>query len=258
MDRLADRAQALLDDGRAACSSPATSTSARPTTTTHPARCRRPTPWCARKAGRAFRRMLWLGLTDAIRAIHPHGRDLYLLGLSGRRLAARYRPAHRPRPAVSQPWPNGSAAADPDKHERDQPQPSDHVPVIIGLHSPGRRAQSACYSQCAGRQIQRPSRGAQTQRPSDVVPVMRPPLDVMAADPDVADTIPVPVPRFHTRSPRGRRHEPPARGGGIGGVARRWRLRDRGALPISDKTPASGGAKRFMRPLPVTSTSAMS
>ena len=86
-----------------------------------------------RPATRAkYRALLWLGLTDAIRALHPHGavytfwdyqsaawqRDCGLRidhALLSPRLAERL------------------VAADPDRRERGFEQPSDHVPVVIDL-----------------------------------------------------------------------------------------------------------------------------
>ncbi|MFW7266877.1 exodeoxyribonuclease III [Gluconacetobacter sp. Hr-1-5] len=80
----------------------------------------------------AFRRLIWLGLTDALRALHPHGRYYtfwdYQAGawprdcglridhaLLSPRLAERLRDAH------------------PDRDERGRNQPSDHVPLVITL-----------------------------------------------------------------------------------------------------------------------------
>ena len=56
--------------------------------------------------------------------------SLHVLGLPGRRLAARPRPAHRPRAALAGPR-RASGVAKPDRDERNQPQPSDHVPVLV-------------------------------------------------------------------------------------------------------------------------------
>ncbi len=49
----------------------------------------------------AWRRLVNLGLTDAFRACAPEGGPLFLLGLSGRRLAEEQRHPHRPHPAVA-------------------------------------------------------------------------------------------------------------------------------------------------------------
>ena len=72
MDRLAERAQALLEADR-----PFLITGdfnvCPPTTTMRPARCQPPTRWCVRKSRARYRRMIWMGLTDAVRAVHPHG-----------------------------------------------------------------------------------------------------------------------------------------------------------------------------------------
>ena len=49
----------------------------------------------------AFRALLNLGLTDAVRACHPGARHLHVLGLPGRRLAEGPRHPHRPHPALA-------------------------------------------------------------------------------------------------------------------------------------------------------------
>lgn len=80
----------------------------------------------------AFRRLLWLGLTDAVRALHPD-ETLYTfwdyqagafnrdLGLRIDHLLLSPRVAER------------LEAVSPDKAERARPQPSDHVPVLMEL-----------------------------------------------------------------------------------------------------------------------------
>ncbi len=50
---------------------------------------------------RAFRQLVNLGLTDALRAVSGDAPAVYILGLSGRRLAEEPRPAHRPPAAVA-------------------------------------------------------------------------------------------------------------------------------------------------------------
>jgi len=80
----------------------------------------------------AFRTMLWLGLTDAIRALQPKGPAYtfwdYQGGAWRRDLGLRIDHALLS-PALAE----RLVAATPDRHERDQPQPSDHVPVLIEL-----------------------------------------------------------------------------------------------------------------------------
>ena len=133
MDRLTERAQALLDDDRnliitgdfnvcptdedfAPGSLPATDALVRLET-----RAR-------------FRRLLWMGLTDAVRAVHPQGPVYtfwdYQGGAWQRDLGLRIDHALLS-PALAE----RLVSADPDKQERDQPQPSDHVPVMTSLGS---------------------------------------------------------------------------------------------------------------------------
>ena len=80
-----------------------------------------------------YRRMLWMGLTDAIRAIHPHGAVYtfwdYQAGAWQRDLGLRIDHA-----LLSPTLAERLVAADPDRNERDQPQPSDHVPVTVQLN----------------------------------------------------------------------------------------------------------------------------
>ena len=76
--------------------------------------------------------MVWAGLTDAVRASHPHG------------------PAYTFWDYQAGAWPRDSGlridhillsadvaerlvSAAPDRMERDRPQPSDHVPVLAEL-----------------------------------------------------------------------------------------------------------------------------
>ena len=110
MDCLADRADALAGHRHTRSSSPATTTYAPRRWTTPPAPCSandalllvRIETW------QRFRRMLWAGLTDAVRDDHAEGTSRgQLLGLSGWRLATGPGAAHRPRPAVACAWPTG-------------------------------------------------------------------------------------------------------------------------------------------------------
>jgi len=79
-----------------------------------------------------FRRLLWLGLTDAVRAVHPHGAVYtfwdYQAGAWQRDLGLRIDHA-----LLSPGLAERLVAAAPDREERAQPQPSDHVPVVIEL-----------------------------------------------------------------------------------------------------------------------------
>jgi exodeoxyribonuclease III len=131
MDRLADRAEALLTadrpmvfagdfnvcpgpDDAAPGTLPATDALVRPET-----RAR-------------FRRLLWLGLTDAVRAIHPHGPVYtfwdYQAGAWQRDLGLRI--DHM---LLSPTLAERATCAEPDRRERGEPQPSDHVPVVVEL-----------------------------------------------------------------------------------------------------------------------------
>ncbi len=80
----------------------------------------------------AFRTMLWLGLTDAIRAVQPRGQAYtfwdYQAGAWRRDLGLRIDHA-----LLSPDLAERLVSAKPDRDERDQPQPSDHVPVLLEL-----------------------------------------------------------------------------------------------------------------------------
>ncbi len=80
----------------------------------------------------AFRRLLWCGLTDAVRAMHPTASCYtfwdYQAGAWNRDMGLRIDHALlSPRVAER------LLSADPDREERAMPQPSDHVPVLITL-----------------------------------------------------------------------------------------------------------------------------
>ncbi len=81
----------------------------------------------------AFRKMLWLGLTDAVRALQPRGKAYtfwdYQGGAWRRDLGLRIDHA-----LLSPGLAERLVAATPDRDERDQPQPSDHVPVLFEFH----------------------------------------------------------------------------------------------------------------------------
>lgn len=82
----------------------------------------------------AFRSMLWLGLTDGLRALQPRGKAYtfwdYQAGAWRRDLGLRIDHA-----LLSPDLTERLTAAVPDRDERDQPQPSDHVPVLFTLAS---------------------------------------------------------------------------------------------------------------------------
>ena len=79
-----------------------------------------------------FRRLLWDGLTDAVRAVHPHGAVYtfwdYQAGAWQRDSGLRIDHA-----LLSPTLAERLIAAAPDREERAQPQPSDHVPVVVDL-----------------------------------------------------------------------------------------------------------------------------
>jgi exodeoxyribonuclease III len=131
MDYLADRAESLLgndrpllitgdfnvcptDEDYAPGALPATDALVRPET-----RAR-------------YRRLIWMGLTDAVRAVHPHGPAYtfwdYQAGAWQRDLGLRIDHA-----LLSPTLAERLTSADSDKRQRDQPQPSDHVPLLVEL-----------------------------------------------------------------------------------------------------------------------------
>ncbi len=79
-----------------------------------------------------FRAMLWLGLTDAMRAVQPAGPAYtfwdYQAGAWPRDLGLRIDHA-----LLSPDLAERLVSAVPDRMERDRPQPSDHVPVVVEL-----------------------------------------------------------------------------------------------------------------------------
>jgi exodeoxyribonuclease-3 len=80
-----------------------------------------------------YRRLLWDGMTDAVRAVHPHGAIYsfwdYQAGAWQRDCGLRIDHA-----LLSPTLAERLVAAAPDREERAQPQPSDHVPVVVELH----------------------------------------------------------------------------------------------------------------------------
>ena len=79
-----------------------------------------------------FRAMLWLGLTDAIRAVQPEGPAYtfwdYQSGAWPRDLGLRIDHV-----LLSPDLAERLVSAVPERAERDRPQPSDHVPVVVEL-----------------------------------------------------------------------------------------------------------------------------
>lgn len=92
-----------------------------------------PTDALVRPESRArFRRLLWLGLTDAVRALHPSDRVFTFWDYQGaawpRNSGLRIDHA-----LLSPTLAERLVAAAPDREERGADQPSDHVPVLIEL-----------------------------------------------------------------------------------------------------------------------------
>jgi exodeoxyribonuclease III len=79
-----------------------------------------------------FRRLLWLGLTDAVRALHPRDRIYtfwdYQAAAWQRDLGLRIDHA-----LLSPSLAERLVTAEPDREERGMDQPSDHVPVVVEL-----------------------------------------------------------------------------------------------------------------------------
>jgi exodeoxyribonuclease-3 len=93
-----------------------------------------PTDALVRPETRAkFRRLLWDGLTDAVRAVHPHGAVYtfwdYQAGAWQRDSGLRIDHA-----LLSADLAERLVSAAPDRQERAEAQPSDHVPVMVELH----------------------------------------------------------------------------------------------------------------------------
>jgi exodeoxyribonuclease III len=131
MDRLADRAEAMMasdtpfllagdynvcpeDDDFAAGVLPPTDALVRPETR------------------QRFRRLRWLGLSDAVRETHPNGPAYtfwdYQAGCWPRNKGLRIDHVMLA-PALA----DRLEKADPDRHERGEDQPSDHVPVLVEI-----------------------------------------------------------------------------------------------------------------------------
>jgi exodeoxyribonuclease-3 len=129
LDRLAERAETLLEDEK-----PFLITgdfNICPTDEDYAPGALSPTDALVRPESRQrYRRMIWAGLTDAIRAIHPRGAYYtfwdYQAGAWQRDSGLRIDHA-----LVSPVFAEQLTAAEPDRQERDQPSPSDHVPVVF-------------------------------------------------------------------------------------------------------------------------------
>jgi exodeoxyribonuclease III len=132
MDRLADRAQALLDADRAFVITGDFNVC--PTDEDYAPGALSATDALVRPESRArYRRMIWMGLTDAVRAVRPHGAVYtfwdYQAGAWQRDVGLRIDHA-----LLSPTLAERLTFADPDREERAQPQPSDHVPVVTQLN----------------------------------------------------------------------------------------------------------------------------
>lgn len=131
MDRLAERAAALLDQDRALVI--AGDFNVCPAADDAAPGALSPTDALVRPETRArFRRLLWLGLTDAVRAVWPHGPVYtfwdYQGGCWQRDVGLRIDHV-----LLSPTLAERLTSAAPDRAERDAPQPSDHVPVMAEL-----------------------------------------------------------------------------------------------------------------------------
>lgn len=80
----------------------------------------------------AFRRMIWLGLTDAVRALHPHG-PVYTFWDYQAGCWPRDRGLRIDHALLSPTLAEHLVSAMPDRAERGEEQPSDHVPLVIEL-----------------------------------------------------------------------------------------------------------------------------
>jgi len=129
MDLLARRAQALLD-----ADTPFVITgdfNVAPTDDDYAKGALSPTDALVRPETRAaYRKLLWMGLTDAVRAVHPHGSMYtfwdYQAGAWPRDMGLRI-----DHTLLSPALAERLVSAEPDRMERDQLQPSDHVPVLV-------------------------------------------------------------------------------------------------------------------------------
>ncbi len=79
-----------------------------------------------------YRSLLWLGLTDAIRTLHPQGPVYTFWDYQGGAWP-RDKGLRIDHALLSPRLAERLASAQPDKRERGEEQPSDHVPVVIEL-----------------------------------------------------------------------------------------------------------------------------
>jgi exodeoxyribonuclease-3 len=79
-----------------------------------------------------FRRLIWLGLTDAVRALHPHG-SVYTFWDYQAGCWPRDKGLRIDHVLLSPTLAERLVAALPDRRERGEEQPSDHVPVLVEL-----------------------------------------------------------------------------------------------------------------------------
>jgi exodeoxyribonuclease-3 len=131
MDRLAERASELLDADTPTVI--AGDFNVCPTDEDFAPGALSPTDALLRPESRArFRRLIWLGLTDAVRAVQPHEPIYtfwdYQAGCWQRDIGLRIDHA-----LLSPSLAERLLVAMPDRNERNRPQPSDHVPVVIEL-----------------------------------------------------------------------------------------------------------------------------
>ncbi len=131
LDRLAERAEAMLDNDTPLVI--AGDYNVCPTADDAAPGAISPNDALVRPESRArYRRLLWHGLTDAVRAVHPHGAVYtfwdYQAGAWQRDSGLRIDHA-----LVSPTLAERLVSAAPDRQERAEPQPSDHVPVVIEL-----------------------------------------------------------------------------------------------------------------------------
>jgi exodeoxyribonuclease-3 len=129
LDLLADRAQTLLD-----ADTPLIITgdyNIAPTDEDYAKGALSPTDALVRPESRQrYRRMMWMGLTDAIRAMHPTG-PVYTFWDYQSAAWQRNAGLRIDHALLSADMAERLTAAYPDKQERDKAQPSDHVPVVF-------------------------------------------------------------------------------------------------------------------------------